>query len=129
MPYIQLEVRNEYPTETKEALAKAIGEAYSRIMQADIRRITVAIRELGEGAIWRCTEDEPWPAAIMMCDIRAGRPAEMREELSKALVSLCNAHLNLKVNELNIEFTQHAGDEMYHQWLGKLSDDWKAGGN
>uniref|UniRef100_UPI0025F0DDDA hypothetical protein n=1 Tax=Pedobacter sp. UBA5917 TaxID=1947061 RepID=UPI0025F0DDDA len=91
--------------------------------------ITVAIRELGEGSIWRCSEDEPWPAAIMMCDIRAGRPSSMREELSKVLVMLCNSHLKLGVNELNIEFTQHTGDEMYHQWLGKLSDDWKEGGN
>ncbi len=129
MPYIQLEVRSHYPTETKKALAKAIGKAYAEIMQADVRRITVVIRELGEGSIWRCSEDEPWPAAIMMCDIRSGRPASMREELSKTLVLLCNTHLELAVNELNIEFTQHSGDEMYHQWLGRLSDDWKPGGN
>ncbi len=128
MPYIQLEVRSHYPTETKKALAKAIGKAYAEIMQADVRRITVVIRELGEGSIWRCSEDEPWPAAIMMCDIRSGRPASMREELSKTLVLLCNTHLELAVNELNIEFTQHSGDEMYHQWLGRLSDDWKPGG-
>ncbi len=129
MPYIQLEVRSHYPTETKKALAKAIGKAYAEIMQADVRRITVVIRELGEGSIWRCSEDEPWPAAIMMCDIPSGRPASMREELSKTLVLLCNTHLELAVNELNIEFTQHSGDEMYHQWLGRLSDDWKPGGN
>ena len=129
MPYIQLEVRNHYPIETKKTLAKAIGKAYAEIMEADIRRITVVIRELGEGSIWRCSEDEPWPAAIMMCDVRSGRPASMREELSKALVLLCNTHLELAVNELNIEFTQHSGDEMYHQWLGRLSDDWKPGGN
>lgn len=129
MPYIQLEVRDHYPPETKKNLAKAIGQAYSQIMQADIRRITISIRELGEGSIWRCSEDEPWPGAIMMCDIRAGRPKEMREDLSKTLVELCNSYLGLKTNELNIEYTQHSGDEMYHQWLGKLSDDWKEGGN
>lgn len=129
MPYIQLDIRNNYNTETKKALAKEIGEVYSTIMKADIRRITVAIRELGEDSIWRCTADEPWPAAIMMCDIRAGRPKEVREELSRALVSICNSHLNLNANELNIEFTQHSGDEMYHQWLGKLSDDWQEEGN
>jgi hypothetical protein len=34
--------------------------------------------------------------------------------------------LGLETNELNIEFTQHAGDEMYHQRLGGFSADWTA---
>lgn len=126
MPYIQLEVVNRYTVETKKRLAKAIGVAYAEIMQADVRRITVTIRELGEGAVWRCSEDEPWPAAIMMCDIRAGRTREIRETLSKKLIEICNSILQLEVNQLNIEFTQHTGDEMYHQWMGRLSNDWSA---
>jgi phenylpyruvate tautomerase PptA (4-oxalocrotonate tautomerase family) len=126
MPYIQLEVINHYPVETKKRLAKAIGQAYATIMQADARRITVTIRELGEGSIWRCSEDEPWPAAIMMCDIRTGRTKETRETLSKKLIEICNEVLELEVNQLNIEFTQHSGDEMYHQWMGHLSNDWSA---
>lgn len=126
MPYIQLEVINHYPVETKKRLAKAIGQAYSEIMQADARRITVTIRELGEGSVWRCSEDEPWPAAIMMCDIRAGRTKETREALSKKLIEICNEMLALGVNQLNVEFTQHSGDEMYHQWMGRLSNDWSA---
>lgn len=127
MPYIQLELNEQYPVGIKKNLAKAIGRAYAEIMQADVRRITVSIRELGQGSVWRCSEDEPWPAAIMMCDIRAGRPTVMREHLSKKLVELCNTHLNLPQNALNVEFTQHAGDEMYHQWQGRLSDDWQPG--
>jgi len=127
MPYIQLEVTGHYPTETKKQLAKAIGEAYADIMQASVKRITVSIRELGDGSVWRCTEGEPVPAAIMMCDIRAGRTKETREILSRKLVEICNGILALEVNQLNIEFTQHSGDEMYHQWMGRLSDDWAAG--
>lgn len=126
MPYIQIETNQHYPAETKKQLAKAIGEAYSKIMQASVKRITVTIRELGEGAIWRCSEGEPAPAAIMMCDIREGRPKETRETLSKKLIEICNEILELKVNQLNIEFTQHSGDEMYHQWMGRLSNDWSA---
>ena len=124
MPYIQIEVTRSYPTATKQLLAKRIGEIYSVLMQADVRRITVTIRELGEGAVWRCAEGDPAPAAIMMCDIRAGRPKETREELAKKLIEVCNDLLELEVNQLNIEFTQHSGDEMYHQWMGHLSGNW-----
>lgn len=126
MPYIQLEVTKSYPAATKQLLAKRIGEIYSKIMIADVKRITVSIRELGEDSVWRCAEDEPTPAAVMMCDVRAGRSKEVREELSKKLIEVCNELLELEVNQLNIEFTQHAGDEMYHQWMGKLSENWSA---
>lgn len=126
MPYIQIEVTKHYPAETKKQLAKAIGEVYSKIMQASVKRITVTIRELGEGSIWRCSEEDPVPAAIMMCDIREGRSKETREILSKKLIEICNEILELEVNQLNIEFTQHSGDEMYHQWMGHLSKDWSA---
>lgn len=124
MPYIQIEVTRSYPTATKQLLAKRIGEIYSVLMQADVRRITVTIHELGEGSVWRCAEGDPAPAAIMMCDIREGRPKETREELSKKLIEVCNDLLELEVNQLNIEFTQHSGDEMYHQWMGHLSGNW-----
>jgi 5-carboxymethyl-2-hydroxymuconate isomerase len=62
-----------------------------------------------------------------MCDVRAGRSKEVRAELSKALISLINELLELETNQLNIEFTQHPGDEMYHQRMGGFSADWKAG--
>jgi phenylpyruvate tautomerase PptA (4-oxalocrotonate tautomerase family) len=124
MPYLQLEVTKSYPTATKQELAKRMGEIYARIMNASVKRITVTIRELGEGSIWRCSEGEPYPAAILMCDIRAGRSIEVRTELSKALIAVINELLELEVNLLNIEYTQHTGDEMYHQWMGSFSDDW-----
>jgi phenylpyruvate tautomerase PptA (4-oxalocrotonate tautomerase family) len=127
MPYLQIEVNNYYDTETKRRLAKEVGQVYAEIMQASVERVTVTIRELGTGSVWRCGKGEPTPAAIMMCDIRAGRPNETRETLSKALVRICNEILGLEANQLNIEFTQHTGDEMYHQWMGRLSDDWVAG--
>jgi len=127
MPYLQIEVQKSYPIETKKRLAKELGAAYAEIMEAAVERVTVTIRELGEGAIWRCSKDEPWPAAIMMLDVRAGRPRETREVLSKRFIEICNEVLELGTNQLNIEFTQHAGDEMYHQWMGHLSEDWVAG--
>lgn len=61
-------------------LAEAMSETYARMMSVDIRRISVAIRELGEGGVWRIPEigGEPTPVSLMMLDIRRGRPAERR---------------------------------------------------
>jgi|SRR5579859_1173268 len=127
MPYLQIEVTKYYPTETKKRLARELGAAYSELMQTAVERVTVTIRELGEGAVWRCTKGEPWSVAVMMLDVRAGRSKETRELLTKRFIQICNEILELEVNQLNIEFTQHSGDEMYHQWMGHLSEDWKAG--
>jgi 5-carboxymethyl-2-hydroxymuconate isomerase len=127
MPYLQLEVNNDYPISTKKHLAKRIGEVYSAIMKADPNRITVSIRSLGIGSVWRCSDTEPTSGAVLMCDVRAGRSKEVRAELSTALISLINELLGLEVNQLNIEFTQHKGDEMYHQRMGGFSADWTEG--
>jgi phenylpyruvate tautomerase PptA (4-oxalocrotonate tautomerase family) len=112
--------------EVKQRLAKRLGEIYARQMGTNANRITIAIRELGEGGVWRCGEGEPRPAALLMCDIRRGRPAQQRAELAARLVEACTEILGLGRDNLNVEFTQHAGDEMYHPLLGGLSDDWIA---
>ncbi|ANW00164.1 tautomerase family protein [Bradyrhizobium icense] len=127
MPYLQIDVPNHHSAEQKQRLAKRLGEIYSEMMQANARRVSVAIRELGDGGIWRCTEAEPYPAALLMCDIRRGRPPEQRARLARALVEAIVEILGLRVDQINVEFTQHAGDEMYHPLLGGLSDDWAAG--
>jgi len=124
MPYIQLDITKKYSVATKQALAKRIGNTFSKIMQSNVNRITFTIRELGEGAVWRCTDGEPRPAALLMCDIRSGRSIETRTELAKALIAVCMEILELKIEELNVEFTQHAGTEMYHPMLGGMSEDW-----
>jgi hypothetical protein len=40
------------------------------------------------------------------------------------LIDACIEILGLRKDNLNVEFTQHAGDEMYHTLYGGLSDDW-----
>ena len=123
MPYLQLDVSNEYSVDDKKRLARRLGEIYADVMQTSARRISIAIREL-DGGVWRCTDDEPYPAALLMCDIRRGRPAEQRSRLAEALVRACIDILGLRIDQINVEFTQHAGDEMYHSVMGGLSDDW-----
>lgn len=123
MPYLQLEVNQQYTVATKKLLAKRLGDIFSEIMQANVNRVTVTIRELNDG-VWRCGEEDPKPAALLMCDIRRGRAPEKREELAKKLIAACVEILGSGADLLNVEFTQHAGDEMYHPTMGGLSDDW-----
>ncbi|OWQ44103.1 tautomerase [Roseateles noduli] len=126
MPYLQLDVNDHYPTETKRLLARKMSETYAEMMSVDIRRISVAIRELGEGGVWRIPEigEEPTPVALMMLDIRKGRPPELRMQVAQALCAHCIEVLGLREDRLNVEFTQHTGDEMYHPTLGGYSPDW-----
>jgi len=129
MPYLQLDVNESYPVESKKELALRMSRTYASMMSVDIRRITVAVRELGPGAVWRIpdADAEPVPVALLMLDIRRGRSAELRMEVAKALCAHCIEMLGLREDRLNVEFTQHDGDEMYHPALGGYSPDWKPG--
>ena len=129
MPYLQLDTPFSHTTDQKRRLAKRMGDIFSVKMSSNINRLSVAIRELGEGGLWRCGDgpNDPRPAAILMCDIRRGRSAELRGELAAELVKASQEILGLKDNNINLEFTQHDGDEMYHTLYGGLSDDWKVG--
>lgn len=126
MPYLQLDVCGHYSAADKQTLASAMSETYAGMMSVDIRRISVAIRELGEGGVWRIPEagGEPVPVSVMMLDIRKGRSPELRMEVAKALCDHCIQILGLRDDRLNVEFTQHTGDEMYHPALGGYSPEW-----
>jgi phenylpyruvate tautomerase PptA (4-oxalocrotonate tautomerase family) len=129
MPYLQLDVNGHYPAARKQQLAAKMSDTYALMMSVDIRRISVAIRELGDGGIWRIAETggDPVPVSLMMLDIRSGRPPALRMELAKALCAHCVEILGLRADRLNVEFTQHTGNEMYHPALGGFSPDWTPG--
>jgi phenylpyruvate tautomerase PptA (4-oxalocrotonate tautomerase family) len=124
MPYLQLDTPYPCSADDKRRLVKRLGDIYAWQMRADINRVTVAIRVLEDG-IWRCGEGEPRPAGLLMCAIHRGRPAQQRAELAERLLEACREILGFSEGDLNLEFTQHAGDEMYHPLLGGLSDDWQ----
>jgi len=127
MPYLQLDVNGRYPVEDKKRLAARLCETYANLMSVDIRRISIAIRECGEGSVWRTVDGVPEPVSVLMCDIRRGRTADLRMEVAKALCRDCIELLGLREDRLNVEFTQHAGDEMYHPTLGGYSPEWSEG--
>jgi phenylpyruvate tautomerase PptA (4-oxalocrotonate tautomerase family) len=124
MPYLQLDVNGQHPVADKKRLAKQLSETYARLMSVDIRRTSIAIRETGEGGVWRMVDGEPEAVSVLMCDIRRGRSAELRLEVAKALCRDCIDILGLREDRLNVEFTQHSGDEMYHPTLGGYSPEW-----
>ncbi len=130
MPHLQLELPSKYPLAVKRDLAKRLGDLYGAIMQTTPDLVDVSFRELGAGNVWRCEQPEPVPSAVLICDIRAGRPPEQRARLGAALHSACVEALNLDPLHFGVEFTQHSGDEIYRTILvdgvvrGGLAPDW-----
>jgi phenylpyruvate tautomerase PptA (4-oxalocrotonate tautomerase family) len=122
MPYLQLDVPYAYPAEVRQRLAQCLGDRYAGIMQTTPDRVLVVFRELAEGALLRCGSGNPEPAAVLKCDIRRGRPPEQRADLARALIDACVATLGLHPSQLSVEFTQHAGDEVFKGgagWVGE----------
>lgn len=103
-----------------------MSEEYSRIMGSDPKLMTIVIRELPAGSIWHCTDEEPVPGTLLMCDVRAGRNRATRHNLASRLIDLIPAHTGVGANDVKVEFTQHSGDEMFHPFLGGFNRDWDA---
>jgi len=127
MPSLQLDVAETYDPATKHALARSLGAIYADVMGAEPDIVTVVVRDLGAGGVWRCIAGEPVPAALLMCDVRRGRPAATRAKLCRRLADACEEVAGLDPALLKIEFTQHDGDEMWHPHLGGFNRDWDPG--
>ena len=123
MPYLQLDVPHQYPAEVRRHLARCFGDLFARIMQTAPNRVVVAFRELDDGALLRCGAANPEPAAVLKCDIRRGRTVEQRAKLARALIDACVVTLGLPPDQLSVEFTQHAADEIF-QAGGVLAGEW-----
>ncbi len=127
MPYFQLDTPFPVSRDQSRCLAQRFGEIYVATLGGNVSRLSVAVRELGDGKLWRCGKGEPRAAAILMCDIRRGRSADVRARFAKQMVEACIEICGLSEETLNLEFTQHAGDEMYHTMYGGLSDEFVPG--
>ena len=121
MPYLQLDVPQRYPIEVKQRLAKRMGDLYAEHMQTTPDKVRVGFRELADGSLWHCSDGDPKPGVVLMCDIRSGRPPEQRAGLAQALVDACVEALGVDPGML-VEFTQHSGDEMYRAGRGWAAD-------
>jgi len=80
--------------------------------------------------VWRYGKDAAEPSAVLTCEVRRGRPPEQRARLAEALLAAIVQALGLDPVDLPVEFTQHAGDEIYMQervdgvLQGGLGRDW-----
>jgi phenylpyruvate tautomerase PptA (4-oxalocrotonate tautomerase family) len=124
MPYLQFDLPGGYSPDVKRQLAQRVGRLYASVMQTSAGIVKVAFRELGSDNLYRCNDAAAAvPVVVIMCDIRRGRPAAQRQELANALVALTAAELKYPADRIEIEFTQHPGDEMYRN--GALVADWE----
>jgi hypothetical protein len=125
MPSIQIDRPLVVAPDAKRDLARNVGNIYAATMQVNADLLTVSIHDLGDGGVWRCHDaGDPTPSALIMCDIRRGRPVETRASLAQQLIDLLVETFDLGRTWLKVEFTQHAGDEMYHPHLRGFNRDW-----
>jgi phenylpyruvate tautomerase PptA (4-oxalocrotonate tautomerase family) len=126
MPYLHFDLPGHYPAATKRALAARLGTLYAEIMQTSPGIVKIGFRELGEENLFRCGTSDGGvePVVVGQCDIRRGRPAEQRATLAAAIVAACSEALGIDAASVELEFTQHAGDEMYRR--GAFAGDWTA---
>jgi len=124
MPYLHFDLPACYPAETKRALAARLGDLYADIMETNASIVKVGFRELGPGNLFRCGAPNGGvePVVVGQCDIRRGRPIEQRARLAAAIVAACSEALGIEPSQIELEFTQHAGDEMYRR--GAFAADW-----
>ena len=127
MPSLQFDLPLRLDVETKKDLARRVGALYAEVMQVRPDLVSVSVHDLGTGGVWRCTDGEPEPAALVMCDVRAGRATEIRAALARRIVDVCVEVCGLEERLVKVEFTQHAGDEMFHPHLGGFNQDWRPG--
>jgi len=126
MPSIQVDLPVTADEDTKQAFAHRIGLVYGEIMQVHRDLLTVSIHDLGGGGVWRCHESgPPTPSALIMCDIRKGRPTDVRAKLAQSLIDACVETFQLDALWVKVEFTQHDGDDMYHPHLGGFNTNWQ----
>jgi phenylpyruvate tautomerase PptA (4-oxalocrotonate tautomerase family) len=126
MPYLHFDLPGRYPAEVKRTLAARLGALYAEIMQTSPGIVKVGFRELGEENLFRCRADGGGvePVVVGQCDIRRGRPVEQRAALAAAIVAACSEAFGVDADTIELELTQHAGDEMYRR--GRFAGDWTA---
>ena len=126
MPYLHFDLPARYPSDTKRALAARLGALYAEIMQTSPSIVKIGFRELGEENLFRCGASDGGvePVVVGQCDIRRGRPVEQRAALAAAIVAACSEALGVDPASIELEFTQHGGDEMYRR--GAFAQDWTA---
>jgi aryl-alcohol dehydrogenase-like predicted oxidoreductase len=102
-----------------EALAQWVEKGNLDVVQV---HYSIATRQAEERII-PAAADRGTAVAVNM-PLEKARLHKLGMEVAKALCRDCIDVLGLREDRLNVEFTQHAGDEMYHPTLGGYSPEW-----
>ena len=123
MPYLHLDLPLAVAPADRADIAARLARAYADVMETNPERVTVAFRELGENGVVRLRSDGALETVVMVnCDIRRGRANEQRERLGDAVAGVLEEALDWPRERTLLEFTQHAGDEMWRST--GLGTDW-----
>jgi phenylpyruvate tautomerase PptA (4-oxalocrotonate tautomerase family) len=122
MPYLQLDVPGHYSTAVKRELATRLCTLYARVMETQLWRPNIGIRELGENNLFHLGPNGLEAVTMVLGDIRRGRPAAQRLVLAQGIVDICVETLKVPRSSVLAEFTQHDGDEIHRD--GTWAEDW-----
>lgn len=124
MPYLQIDLPCAAAAATKTDLARTLVATYAELMETQARIVNVGFRELSHGPL-RFEDDvtgAPSDVIVVACDIRRGRSARRLEALAERIVAQVAEALDFPPMRIVVEFTQHAGEEMYR--YGAVARDW-----
>jgi phenylpyruvate tautomerase PptA (4-oxalocrotonate tautomerase family) len=122
VPYLHFDLPRHYPEQAKRELTADLGRLYADIMETRPAAVNVGFRELGNGNVLRCDTTPPSEVVVVQCDVRRGRPPEQRARFADALVAVAAERLDWPADRFVVEFTEHAGDQMYRD--GSLAGNW-----
>jgi phenylpyruvate tautomerase PptA (4-oxalocrotonate tautomerase family) len=80
MPIMVCETAQRLEAPQRAAVAKSITESVHQVIGSDLNLISVVLHELREDQIWLA--GAPSQDVLILCYIRAGRPAALKTELA-----------------------------------------------
>lgn len=124
MPYLQLDLPHAVDAAVRIELARRLVAVYAELMETQVRIVNVGFRTLAGGPMRfeGTLAEPPTPVVLVACDIRRGRSAAHLERLAERIVAIVADGLRLPPLRVVVEFTQHAGAEMYR--YGAVAPDW-----
>ena len=122
MPYLHLDLPGTYESSAKRELATRLCKLYAEVMQTQLWRPTVGVAELGPDNLFHLGENELEPIVMVLCEIRRGRPDDVRLKLAHGIVDICVDILGVLRRSVMVEFTLHTGHEIVRD--GSWVKDW-----
>ena len=124
MPYLQFNLPGQYPAAVKRQVAEAACRAYAEIMETQLWRPNVGMAELGADNLFHLDDEGLQEIVMVLIECRRGRSSDQRLALARRLVELCTDAFGIAPGQVFVEFTAHAGDEMFRN--GDWVQDWRA---